>query len=1038
MTGNNIKHNILRKASAGLAVLFAVVFFYTDVMATPSTQLFIGSTLPECTANKQKRGGGSCLERQNAKSCINTTPFSPVGGVSSEMCARGEEWCDRNDPRPAKHDRCKKVYAGGEAKNHQGYDYSAACGSSIFAPCDGDSVYNASSSTHPIKFTCEICGKKYEYTFHHTQGTVGNGHYKKGALIGFSGNATGYPCHMHIEIRQNGRLMDPMYSGFDEEVCSCMDTPKVNREDCFDSTSVASKDTTPAETGYQYDATNDAALRNATLNNANNTKDGSVDENCIYANVQAKFASKGCFFCTPFRIMFDTASVIAKVSFDTLSRSVYIVVMIAFAIWLSITIMRFVSHFEIRDPRNMIKILLHQSFKVLFVVILLVGAPQGGNMLSHLLDMTVNPVFSTGLKIAQLGGGLVSGNPEETCGIGTDATDTPGVTKDGALSTQMGNGILCTIKNIQDKIMDIMAIARVSWCLSWEYCLLKRIGIANFCLLFPHLGYFVTAIGFFVTSFMLLVIYPWLLVDSVLRLAVATALLPAAVGAWAFKPTSQYIKKVLGTFLDAVFTFIFLSIIILIIAVIAKSYATDILNPYTERGVFVGKIMWWGVAACKMMFVCLLGWAVLHEAKEFASKFTKSIADSAGGQMDIGSKVGAAAGGVTKGIAKETVFPVAHQIGAFGANATRENLSHFGRRAKKWLKDNYGGGGDSGGDDDFDDADDSINIHGGKKSSAFNEQGGEEKFVPFKKFGTKVYSTLHNARRGAAKINNAFLDKVHVKEDSWLGRRWVVQDLNKLNDSLHSHPGENTFQQDADGNIMQTNTVSFADGSQIITKKDDFATMRVHRTADGKETVFSARLNNSTQKIVKNRRKIDQSRLQAIQQSGMWKDEEKAMIVMSSIVDSRMGSYTGGRLDGDIKSREITQGVSDSGAYVITINQVNADGSKTTFSASIVGDLARNSVETVYKNGDTISYTTDGTIQRITEVTDGKKRETYSVDSHFANRTDKPIHLDGTVSDVLGANNILFSKEELQDFAKQVEQKGFKSAFRSFTSFKNS
>lgn len=114
----------------------------------------------------------------------------------------------------------------------------------------------------------------------------------------------------------------------------------------------------------------------------------------------------------------------------------------------------------------------------------------------------------------------------------------------------MGVSILCTIKTIQDKILDVMALGSTSICValyveSWH-------GLA----LFPHLGYLIVGLVLWIAAILLLIIYPFLLIDSVLQLTVATALLPAAIGAYAFKSTQKYVGKVWDTFLNCMFNFI--------------------------------------------------------------------------------------------------------------------------------------------------------------------------------------------------------------------------------------------------------------------------------------------------------------------------------------------------------------------------------------------------------------------------------------------------------------------------------------------------
>ena len=207
MTNIETKIKKISKAVFGIAIALSIAVLSSNSAFAAalsknsySPKLKIGGLLPECTY-PQKSGGGACLQALNAQSCLNTAPFSPIGrGVSSEMCARGKSWCARNDPGK-KHKRCKNV-AKGIVKNHEGYDYSAACGTAIYAPCDGRITQCLSGSSAGIYFKCDsaaVCGKDIQYRFYHNS-TCGwkiwifcfadmSGHYGTGT--GGAGSACG-------------------------------------------------------------------------------------------------------------------------------------------------------------------------------------------------------------------------------------------------------------------------------------------------------------------------------------------------------------------------------------------------------------------------------------------------------------------------------------------------------------------------------------------------------------------------------------------------------------------------------------------------------------------------------------------------------------------------------------------------------------------------------------------------------------------------------------------------------------------------------
>ena len=974
------------------AVMFGIAFFSTEATATNSNILKITGTLPECTY-PQKRGGGACLEKQNAKSCLNTTPFSPIGkGVTSEMCARGKAWCDNNDPRPAQHKRCKNVYAGNPPKNHEGYDYSAACGTSIFAPCDGTSTYNASSSTKPIKFKCDpICGKNYEFTFHHTQGAIRNGKFKKGELIGRSGNATGYACHMHIEIRQNGVILDPMNPGFDDEVCSCMDTEKVNRLECFNGQ--FKDDGTAVNTGYE-----DAPLAASTALLDHSSGYGASDPDCVYATVIASYEQAGCFFCKPFLVMFNAASRMAKVAYDKLAGAVKIVVIVAFAVWLAFNILKFISSFEIKEPRMLINLLINQSFRVLLVILLLSGP------IESILNMTLDPVFLTGLKIAQLGGGLVVGENPAECNLGDLAV----IGSDqGGLSPDLGNGIICTIKSIQDQIMDLFAVARVSWCLAWE---------ATTMFIIPHFGYLLTAIVFFIAALLILFIYPFLLVDSILKMAVAISIFPAALGAFAFKSTSQYLQKVWNIFLNAIFTFIFLTLIILIITTIAKQEMNEIITEDIKNGM-LANILWWTVGAAKILFVLFLGWAVLSEAKSFADKFAESIqfqvnwGTSKKPVTGIGLSTGSSVGAATKWVGKKT-GKMALKGGKFVGNIAKEKAS-FGM--KKFREDHK--------DDEW-----HKKLFGGEAHDENGEVMKDEK-------GNTMYEDNQTRISSAW---NRILDKGKTKGNTKFGRA-----LNKVNDKLHSDTSSyRSFERDENGNVMETVTKKNRDGSTEVTRSDAYGSITERTDADGKKSI-AIMPNRALGKIAKKNGKVDRESLRAFQQNSLFTEKEKNVMVMNQLINARMDEAISAQLanlsnDGE---REITSGVDENGNAYINISQTNSDGSTVTYTANFSNDHegVMTSVEFMDQHGAGVAFVTDGIIQRKTEISLDKngnevRNDMYSVSGEYLERSPYPVFSDGKLSGSIPKDEVMFSQEDLKAFGNQVLKEG-NNAY-TFTEFR--
>lgn len=430
-----------------------------------------------------------------------------------------------------------------------------------------------------------------------------------------------------------------------------------------------------------------------------------------------------CTFCRLFETFFNTASSMAKKAMNTFAGSVVQVVIIAFAIWLAVLVLGFISSIETRDVKDLVSSILQQGFMVALVVILL---QTGG---TSFFNLVLSPIYTTGMKIAQTaltpnikdiktdGKTLVvtQGNNSEqkiaminnkiAAATEKDARKKPLTDKEktsyevrcdkgniygldrGALPKEMGESILCTMTMIQNQASKIKALGSSAICYSWE----KRV------LIFPHLSYLLTGIGLWIGGMILIIAVPFLMIDAVLELAVAAALLPAAIGAYAFKITRRYSKPVWDTFLNSMFVFMFVSLIALMLTTAFEMVLIDTTKGNLDTLIFapdselsfeemLKDIGWFSVAFLKICFALILTWTVMGEAKDFAGQFSGSISNTA-----IGSQIGTMAGSFTKSAVKKVGSPLAEAAGDHlwrdGGNLLRSPI-HAINRARMNRRNN--------------------------------------------------------------------------------------------------------------------------------------------------------------------------------------------------------------------------------------------------------------------------------------------------------------------------------------------------------------
>ena len=344
-----------------------------------------------------------------------------------------------------------------------------------------------------------------------------------------------------------------------------------------------------------------------------------------------------CWFCKLFEVVFNTASTIALKTYQTLAQPVAYVVAVFTGIWVVMTIVSFVSSVESKDSKGLIKSLLNQAFLIMIIMFFLL------NDTASFFSLALEPIFNTGFKLAQIVVSPTAGN----------CTSGSGIVTDGGLPPSMGQSIVCTIQVLQNSLQDVMSIGASAMCVS-----VNQKVIFYF---IPHFGYLISGLAIWLGALILLIVFPFLLIDSVLQLAVASALLPAAIGAYAFKFTRKYTGNIWKTFMTAMFNFIFLSIIIAILSEAIRQTMSESLDSATSEKIInegaidwiITGLSWTGIAWLKIVFILLLAWAVLKEANSFAKQyggggFSSSLGTQIGGvgasgAMNIGRKVGKAA-----------------------------------------------------------------------------------------------------------------------------------------------------------------------------------------------------------------------------------------------------------------------------------------------------------------------------------------------------------------------------------------------------------
>lgn len=393
-----------------------------------------------------------------------------------------------------------------------------------------------------------------------------------------------------------------------------------------------------------------------------------LKEKCLPRNYYDSY--EGCLFCPLFRVVFNASSQMTKLAIDKLSSPIYHLVILAFALWIALEVLKLVSSPETKDIKDFFAATINKAFVVLLVVIVL----QNGA--ADFMNLALDPIFNTGMKIAE-----ETLSPEKMNDTGQDKTTSitcekdSQLTNEGALPNSMGNSILCVMRLVQNSAAKVAAIGSATMCASMS-------DDYNFLYFIPHFGLLLTGFGFWLGAMLIIIGVPWMMLDCVVQLAVAGMMLPAAIGFYAFKPTRRYTKPVWNSFLSTMFNFLFMSLMVLMLMAAfdvimddtaGKEISQYVLSNDFDFDAFLDKMGWFTMPFLKIVFVLLLIWALLPEAMAFADSFASGMmqTSSSGGKPNIGSKIGTMGASLTKSVFQRTALPIGKAAGKVGWGWTK-------------------------------------------------------------------------------------------------------------------------------------------------------------------------------------------------------------------------------------------------------------------------------------------------------------------------------------------------------------------------------
>jgi hypothetical protein len=208
------------------------------------------------------------------------------------------------------------------------------------------------------------------------------------------------------------------------------------------------------------------------------------------------------------------------------------------------------------------------------------------------------------------------------------------------------------------------------------------------------------------------------------------------------------------------------------------------------------------------------------------------------------------------------------------------------------------------------------------------------------------------------------------------------------------------------------------DGVKKVVQKDAFGVLEKAQSANN--TSVNLKVKMGRRKLLDKDGAIDKHNLDMFMQNSLLSDEERQAAVVQQLVAERMANYVGAKPGNAYKQRKVKTIKDAKGHEHIIVEQINQNGTLSTFEAEFGKDgRVMTTVKTVNGKGDGVEYKSDGIVQRMAVTENGKTHYEYGVSRKYANIA-RPVYTNGAMDRRIDSENVMFEKEDMQRFGRQV------------------
>ena len=385
------------------------------------------------------------------------------------------------------------------------------------------------------------------------------------------------------------------------------------------------------------------------------------------------YNGRKCFFCPLFTVVYKVAGEMTAISFEALAAGFALVMAMGLAIWIAVQTLSHVSSLTKQDAPKFLMGLIKQSYKVMIAFVLL-------QLSSQIFIYGVVPVLSTGLEF----GDALLDERYTAIKVSPGLSDmdkmeevNPGILKrmSTLTNTDYYNSELYLkldnfVVSLQRNISFMQGVGGSLVCIGTNALMFKGDDVRF------RDGFVITIQGVLLAGFgfLLSIAFAFYLVDAVVQMGIAGALMPFLIACWPFKLTSKYANTGWSMLLNSAFVFAFTGLVLSVnlnlvdaalrfTAVEAQSQEETV-EDGEGQAVNVGGLYRIAQAINSqdeaelvrltdmstvgfliLLFCCIFGFKFLGRASELAGKF-------AGGALKpIAPSIGTMAGSATKSFA---------------------------------------------------------------------------------------------------------------------------------------------------------------------------------------------------------------------------------------------------------------------------------------------------------------------------------------------------------------------------------------------------